>query len=396
MKLMILGTGEVGKACAQYLLSIPESKYCVESLILQCSTSESSKKLSKEFSSKQNVEVYSLDIFSTDGLIKLKNKIVDICPDYIIDTLPIGNILTRIYNQTSLENTSNLLFKYFEVLKESFHYGVKRIQKVSSGGAGGLGITCPYRHGISESSNKKTLLWKIFFNGALHQLLTNLHESSGASVGLTIPRALIGYEKNEIGYLVGCGDKTLYTRTELELCAAPSQFGFITKDEVVEAVFDSLFEGCLDLDMINNSCKYGVNSTFKSMKELESLTKDMFLYERKNKINILSIGSLGNSVTRDIIEVALAVDRSNNEYKESHPPFNHLLNKGYFDSHLLNHFNFLNKENINNELNINYHKSNLIKWEMNIRQYFKNTKLTTLEIGKYLSTIYQKKGVCKK
>lgn len=389
MNILILGCGEVGQSCAHLL----RQQYAISQLTLHCKSPQRQAQLQQAFSG-ANVEHF--DIFSVDGTAKLSALIEHCQPDYIIDCLPVGNILVPVAKSASLQQASMLLFDYFRCLQSAFDQGVKRIQKVSSGGAGGLGLTCPYRHGLSSSNNSDALLWKIYFNGALHQLLINLHESAGASVGLTIPRALIGYETTEQGHIVGCGDGTLYTRTELELCASPSQFGFITKEAVAQATLASLFSTDFSHDLISHACTSGVNQTQASGLTLHNLTEQMAVAERQHNSRLISLGSLGNQVTKDMIELLLAIELANDNYDASSNPEAYLLAQGYFSAELLTHFSFVNGSAATDDRQIDHSHQHLTQWQQQLQTCCDTTPFNEKDVGRFLAAIYQQRGIDKK
>ncbi|WP_063370096.1 NAD(P)-dependent oxidoreductase [Pseudoalteromonas luteoviolacea] len=391
MNVLILGCGEVGQACAQRLLM----DHSVEKLTLHCKSMQRRTALTKELGQEDGVDIIHFDIFCNEGFDRLSALIEALKPDYIIDCLPIGNILVPIFKNTSLEQASEMMFAYFNCLKAAFEHGVKRIQKVSSGGAGGLGVSCPYRHGLSTISGGDLLLWKIYFNGALHQLLINLHESAHASVGLTIPRALIGYEATDEAHIIGCGDSTVYTRTELELCAHPSQFGFITKEDVARSTLNSLFSTCFEQDCITQMCRAGINQSSHSAQLLESLTQDMALHEQSAGISVISLGSLGNQVTKDMIELLLAIEWQRGQYDQSIDPRSFISSRGYFSQNVLNHFEF-SCGAVDGDRQIDHSLCNLNHWHALALRHTSNSELTTKHIGRYLAAIYQHKGIEKK
>ncbi|TMN94658.1 hypothetical protein [Pseudoalteromonas sp. S558] len=391
MNVLILGCGEVGQACAQRLLM----NHCVAKLTLHCKSIQRRTALTKALGQEDSLDIINFDIFCNEGFDKLSALIQTLKPDYIIDCLPVGNILVPIFKNMSLERASEMMFAYFNCLKAAFEQGVKRIQKVSSGGAGGLGVSCPYRHGLSTISGGDYLLWKIYFNGALHQLLINLHESANASVGLTIPRALIGYEATDEAHVIGCGDSTVYTRAELELCAHPSQFGFITKEDVARSTLDSLFSTCFEHDCITKICLAGINQSSQSTQLLDSLTKDMAKHEQAGGINVISIGSLGNQVTKDMIELLLAIELHKGRYGQSIDPREFISTHGFFSLDVLNHFEF-SCGAVDGDRQIDYSPYNLNHWQALALQHTLNSELTTRHISRYLAAIYQHKGIEKK
>lgn len=395
MNILILGCGEVGLTCAKTLLA----QHNITSLILHCKSAKHRTHLSEIFAEQnakqKKVQTVNFDIFSEQGIAELSAFIHNNKPDYIIDCLPVGNILVNISKNKSLERASKILFDYFRCLQQAFNQGVKRIQKVSSGGAGGLGISCPYRHGLSTGASSDLLLWKVYFNGALHQLLINLHESAGASVGLTIPRALIGYETTKDGHIVGCGDGTLYTRTELELCAGPSQFGFITKEDVANAVLSSLFSVDFSHDLIHYACTAGVNQTQESTLALHNLTEQMDYHEQQQNIKLISLGSLGNQVTKDMIELTLAIEQANGNFSAANAPSTFLLSEGFYPAEVLNHFSFIDGP-APSDRQINFGSDNLNQWQAQAHNHTVATQLNYKDVGRILAAIYQHRGIDKK
>ncbi|EIF8947216.1 hypothetical protein V5G98_08565 [Vibrio cholerae] len=395
MKVFILGCGEVGTACANNLLSSSKE---LEQLILQVRTEKSFQKLSNAlFENKEQVVIKTIDIFSDTGSTELSNIIIKYKPDYIIDCLPVGNILCKIRSESSLETATKALFDYFSALSCAFELGVKRIVKVSSGGTGGLGLSCPYRHGLSSREDHTALLWKSYFNGALHQLLLNLHESANGSVGLTIPRALIGYEDAELPYQIRCGDGTTYTQPELLLCASPSQFGFITKEEVAKITLDILFARDLSKDQNHQACQAGINSSPEDNLALKSICKKLKQQMELYDINEISLGSLGNKVTKDMIELALAIIGKNNHADDPQSAKELLLSRMFFSETVLNHYTFSATQSHNDRI-INCGKESQDFWLAVAENALENTGMI-LDINCLPFVIkhhYESKGIMKK
>ena len=74
-------------------------------------------------------------------------------------------------------------------------YNVKKYIKVSTTGLGGMGINMPYTHGDNPKINlSSALMGKMAASGVLHQLLWNLEHTMGTNISLIIPGTFVGYD----------------------------------------------------------------------------------------------------------------------------------------------------------------------------------------------------------
>lgn len=166
--------------------------------------------------------------------------------------------------------------RFVQVLYETLRaFQVKLYVKVSTTGLGGMGLAMQYTHGErGEVGFSSALLGKIAGAGILHQLLWTLAHTPGLAIRLVIPAALVGWG-DEVGQedvrlldtavvplpleeaLLGSryfaegsdyfsvpylnsGENQPYALGDMTAITALSQMGSITKEEVAQAVIETI------------------------------------------------------------------------------------------------------------------------------------------------------------
>ncbi|MFQ6550546.1 hypothetical protein AADZ90_021595 [Aestuariibius sp. 2305UL40-4] len=218
---------------------------------------------------------------------------------------------------------------------------VQRYVRVSTTGLGGMGFNCPYTHGEANAAGVgEALAQKLTTSGALHQLLWNLHHTSGADIALIVPSALIGWEDVQFGPirskgglvpLLDClaeppirpnatcyasavspeflqtvyapaGDSSHYAIEEMALSTSVGQFEALTKEEVARAVSAAAF-GDRSNDLLTFMDKAALGPTYAGAIRRSSLLREMRdMATEKNVVSVAS-GNFGPAVSQSLFEL---------------------------------------------------------------------------------------------
>lgn len=219
-------------------------------------------------------------------------------PDIIIDAINTATVLGNSYNPEQkkieyqkdpelccqhmmVDDFTTKLVNFISSLKYSLEkFSVRKYIKVSTTGLGGMGMNMPYTHGDNPKMNLSlALMGKISASGILHQLLWNLSHTKGVDVSIVIPGTFVGCDSakdeivdnsfgfveknsnyllyplktmesleyssgNQEGYIrfpvIRAGENHVYSLNELKTLTAIGQMEAITKEEVADAVVQTL------------------------------------------------------------------------------------------------------------------------------------------------------------
>lgn len=239
--ILIIGTGQIGKAILQKILDKEPKKVIIHNL-----TSEESdiviEKYSSQYRNTEFIKSYG-NIFMPYDLKDLNNKnlyeksdeiinyfyseISDIIlkqstiynliniykPDLIVDAINTATVLGNAYNpeynmecyktnatdcckRIMTDDYTTKIVNFVYSLKYAMeNLSVKKYVKVSTTGLGGMGINMPYTHGDNPKIQlSSALMGKISASGVLHQLLWNLSHTKGINISLIIPSTFVGYD----------------------------------------------------------------------------------------------------------------------------------------------------------------------------------------------------------
>ncbi|MBE6154091.1 MAG: hypothetical protein E7163_00740 [Firmicutes bacterium] len=239
--ILILGTGQIGKAILNQILHKQPKKVIIHNLtekesIEVCKSYSALYPEIKFISSYGNVfmpyklkDINNKELFeSCDEIIEYfykettnktleKSTIATLIkkykPELIIDAINTATVLGNSYNpEDNLKRLSNnpiecatklmvddystKIINFVYSLKYGIEtYDVKKYVKVSTTGLGGMGVNMPYTHGDNPKINlSSALMGKIAASGVLHQLLWNLQHTKGMNISLIIPGTFVGYD----------------------------------------------------------------------------------------------------------------------------------------------------------------------------------------------------------
>lgn len=239
--ILIIGTGQIGKAILQKILDKEPKKIIIHNL-----TSKESdiviEKYSLQYKKTKFIKSYG-NIFMPYDLKDLNNKnlyeksdeiinyfyneisdkilkqstiykLIDIYkPDLIVDAINTATVLGNAYNpeynmecyktnaidcckKLMTDDYTTKIINFVYSLKYAMeNLSVKKYVKVSTTGLGGMGINMPYTHGDNPKIQlSSALMGKISASGVLHQLLWNLSHTKGMNISLVIPSTFVGYD----------------------------------------------------------------------------------------------------------------------------------------------------------------------------------------------------------
>jgi HPt (histidine-containing phosphotransfer) domain-containing protein len=108
--------------------------------------------------------------------------------------------IARCADDIVLGNGPAIIARYIAALELALReFNVDRYVRVSTTGLGGMGFNCPYTHGEASANVGEALAQKLATSGALHQLLWNLHHTSGADVALIVPAHTLKGDASQFG-----------------------------------------------------------------------------------------------------------------------------------------------------------------------------------------------------
>lgn len=249
--------------------------------------------------------------------------------------------IARCADDIVLGNGPAIIARYIAALELALReFNVDRYVRVSTTGLGGMGFNCPYTHGEASANVGEALAQKLATSGALHQLLWNLHHSSGADVALIVPAALIGWERVQCGPiksrgrvvpLLDCtitatgsfattqhacasaselletvytpaGDSSHYTIEEMALSTSIGQFEALTKEEVARAVCSAAF-GDRSNDLLTFMDKAALGPSYAGAIRRTTLLKEMRDLARANNVVSIASGNFGPAISKALFEL---------------------------------------------------------------------------------------------
>ena len=276
--ILVIGTGQIGKATLLRLLKNQPKKVVVHNLT-QKESEDSINLFSPLFKKTKFIEShgnifmpYKLKDLTRQDLINHSKEIIEYFyselseellkrstiynliskyrPDIIIDAVNSATFLGNAYNPEKEKNLfdknstkccENLMVDDFVTkiinfvsgLKYALEcYPVKRYIKVSTTGLGGMGLNIPYTHGDNPQFNLSyALMGKVSASGVMHQLLWSLAHTPGFNISLVVPGTFVGLDsvkdepvdnsygfvrkrKTSFVYLLKLGEELKYARKE--------------------------------------------------------------------------------------------------------------------------------------------------------------------------------------
>ena len=239
--ILVIGTGQIGKATLFRLLQSNPKKVIVHNLTKQ--ESEDCINLFRPvFKKTQFIESYGnifmpykLKDVTRQDLIKHSKEIIEYfyselseellkqstiynliskySPDIVIDAVNSATFLGNSYNPEKEKNLfdrnsakccENLMLDDFVTKIINFvsglkyaleKYPVKKYIKVSTTGLGGMGLNIPYTHGDNPQFNLSyALMGKVSASGIMHQLLWSLAHTPGFNISLVVPGTFVGLD----------------------------------------------------------------------------------------------------------------------------------------------------------------------------------------------------------
>ena len=242
--ILIIGTGQIGKATLFRLLQKRPKKVIVHNLTRQESQDciklfRSSFKGTKFVESHGNIFMpHSLKDLTREELSAHSREVIDYFyselsedllkqssiynlvskhrPDVIVDAVNSATVLGNAYNpekrKEKFEKAPNKccvdlmandfvtkLIVFVSSLKYALEkFPVKRYIKVSTTGLGGMGLNMPYTHGDNPQFNLSyALMGKVSASGIMHQLLWSLAHTPGFNISLVVPGTFVGLDSVE-------------------------------------------------------------------------------------------------------------------------------------------------------------------------------------------------------
>lgn len=239
--ILIIGTGQIGKATLFRLLQKRPKKVIVHNLTQQESRDciklfRSSFKNTKFIESHGNIfmphaqkdltreelSVHSREVIEyfyselNEDLLKqssIYHLVSKHRPDVIIDAVNSATVLGTAYNpekgkekfekapgkcceELMANDFVTKLINFVSSLKYALEkFPVKRYIKVSTTGLGGMGLNMPYTHGDNPQFNLSyALMGKVSASGIMHQLLWSLAHTPGFNISLVVPGTFVGLD----------------------------------------------------------------------------------------------------------------------------------------------------------------------------------------------------------
>jgi len=256
-----------------------------------------------------------------------------------------------------LGNGPAIIARYVAALELALReFNVGRYVRVSTTGLGGMGFNCPYTHGESNATGVgEALAQKLATSGALHQLLWNLHHTSGADIALVVPAALIGWERVQCGPLKSkgrlvplsdftiaatpgsatihqasaspsdvlqtvyapAGDSSHYTIEEMALSTSIGQFEALTKEEVARAVCAAAL-GDRSNDLLTFMDKASLGPTYAGAIRRTTLLQEMRDLARARDVVSVASGNFGPAISKALFELHFMLGALKDSNPEQH------------------------------------------------------------------------------
>jgi len=315
-------------------------------------------------------------------------------PDIIVDTINTATVVGYAHDPYSLarkvlknriRNAQLLLLlsdpvapliRFTQSLKHIIdNIGIESYIKVSTTGLGGMGVNLAYTHGdLNEPGMSSGILGKVAAAGVMHQLFWSLSHTPGCNIKVIVPATLVGWQyvgygdfrshgatnlyktqippkqkfgKNKqiipqrartlndtikISY-VDSGENNAYSLHEMMAITSLGQMEAVTREEVAEAVLESIF-GSTKYDILTVLDSATLTPSYTAAIQRGYIFERMKELEKKAEYPSIATHNLGPTVSKHLFELYVLFQVAENSIEKllkSSPQKLAYLIKKYFE-----------------------------------------------------------------
>jgi hypothetical protein len=252
-----------------------------------------------------------------------------------------------------LSNPMAPLIRFAQVLKKIMDdINLDSYIKVSTTGLGGMGINLSYTHGdLNEHGMSSGILGKVAASGIMHQLFWSLSHTPKCNIKVIVPATLIGWqyvgygdfrsyganlykvslpEKQKINKdnkiilektkflnetikipYVDSGENNAYSLHEMMAITALGQMEAVTREEVSEAVLQSIF-GSTKYDILTALDHATLNPSYTAAIQRNHIFEKMKKLEKNSTYPSIATNNLGPTVSKHLFELFVLLKVSDN------------------------------------------------------------------------------------
>jgi len=295
-------------------------------------------------------------------------------PDVIVDTINTATVvgyehdpysLARKVLNNEIKNASLLLLSANPIaplirFAQSLKYVLDNLKidsyiKVSTTGLGGMGINLPYTHGdLNEPGMSSGILGKVAAAGIMHQLFWSLSHTPKCNIKVVVPATLIGWQHVEYGNFrshgsglqkveipkkqkikkgkitfqkhkilnetikipyVDSGENNAYSLHEMMTITSLGQMEAVTREEVAEAVLESIF-GSTKYDILTALDNSTLNPSYAAAIQKTQVFDKIRKLEEKSEYPSLATNNLGPTVSKHIFELYVLLQIADNSIEK--------------------------------------------------------------------------------
>ncbi len=230
-------------------------------------------------------------------------------------------------------------------------FGIKYYIKVSTTGLGGMGVNLKYTHGdLNEPGMSSGILGKVAAAGVFHQLMWSLSHTPGYNIRIVVPAALVGWQpvkfgkfrshgkhpvmvdnkkiitlkkgdtldvsksKKMGGYLeipyVDSGENSAYSLYEMQAITALGQMESVTREEIAEAVYQSLY-GSTRYDLLTAMDYASLGPSYSAAFKRKVVLDELRELQKVKKVPSIATNNLGPTVSKHLFELYILFDLNN-------------------------------------------------------------------------------------
>jgi len=250
-----------------------------------------------------------------------------------------------------------VLVRFVQVLEKTLKdFHVESYIKVSTTGLGGMGVNLLYTHGdLHEPGMSSGILGKVAASGVIHQLFWSLSHTPGINIKVVVPAALIGWQPVAFGKFrshgknvplidttkrtkllagnvlktttcetvnefmempfVDSGENSSYSLREMTAITALGQMECVTREEIAQAVFDSI-KGSTRYDLLTAMDYIELGPSFSAAMQRMTVLEKLKTFEVAKKIPSIATNNLGPTVSKHLFELYLLLEVSENSLEK--------------------------------------------------------------------------------
>jgi len=243
------------------------------------------------------------------------------------------------------------LIRFTQALQKGMaDFNIESYVKVSTTGLGGMGVNLFYTHGdLDEPGMSSGILGKVAAAGVIHQLFWSLGHTPGTNIKVIAPAALVGWQpvnfgkfrshgknlplidnKNKVKLKIGntletykgelieeymkipfvdSGENSAYSSGEMTAITALGQMECITKEEVAQAVFESI-KGSTKYDLLTAMDYVAMGPSFSAAMQRSIILENLKKIEKEKGIPSIATNNLGPTVSKNLFELHILFEVS--------------------------------------------------------------------------------------